>query len=441
MNLIDTAGRILRFNQVLLILAKHGFLQLSSRLHIKNTRFYRWLFDQPDDWRDLGRRLRNVLEELGPTYIKLGQILSTRYDIFPPEVIAELESLQDAVEPLPFRVVRRQIERSSGQRIETLFAWIDETPLATASIAQVHRAMLRSGESVAVKVRKPGIERKIRYDLEIMTTLAELAERNFATKAVLRPTNVVHAFREAVIEEIDFDNERRNLLAFHKNFEDFDEVVIPRLYEAYCTKDLLVMEYLDGVRITEAVRDETTRKLAAKRSFAAVLKMLFEDGLYHADPHPSNVFLLEDDRVAFLDLGLVGRMDDTMRKRFFQLVSAAYRKDYERVADVFQAMSKREHLLPGGMNRERMLEDLRLYLGRHADLKAKDFSVFAALKEFLQRSRKYNLVIPAEYTMIFKTLFTIEEVGTRLDPDFDLNAAVLDFSAHLFAKYPELLEV
>jgi ubiquinone biosynthesis protein len=439
MTLYDMTSQALRFKQVVSICMKHGLYQIFSYLHPKNSKVYRWITDTPP-YASLGRRARLALEELGPTFIKLGQLLSTRYDIFPAEVIAELEKLQDSVKPLPFREIKRQIERSTKKRLKELFSWFDPIPLATASIAQVHQARLRTGELVAVKVRKPNIERQVQQDLDIMMHAATILEKRFTPEAVLRPTSVVKEFRSAVLSEINFLNEMKNLQAFAINFATKnDEVVIPRVYMSLCTREMLVLEYLDGIRITSMSGDKKRRQLVARRSFLAILKMLFDDGLYHADPHPSNVFVLKDSRIAFLDFGLVGRLDDRIKTRFLRLVMAAYQKDYVTVADIFYSMGEEIGLKPDRVSRDAMLADLKEYLYKYADLTAKEFSVFAALREFLVRSRKHHVFIPEEYTLVFKTLFTIEGVGTHLDPDFDLNGTILEFAAGYFARYPQML--
>jgi ubiquinone biosynthesis protein len=316
-----------------------------------------------------------------------------------------------------------------------MFSEFDEEPDATASIAQVHQARLLNGTRVAVKVRKPGIENKVRMDLEIMLDIATILQQHLLpVDSILRPIDIVSEFRKAVLNELDFLNEARNLSKVGVNFSHTENCVIPRVYHEYSSSGLLVMEYIDGIRITDVKSTQLVKTRLANDGFLAMLKMIFEDGLFHADPHPSNIFATKEGKVAFLDLGLVGELTGKMKNRFFQLLGATFQKDFQACADVLYAMGEEIGLKPEKINREAMLQDLKIILDTYVGISVGKFNVIAAMKELLTRGSKYKVFMPAEYTMVFKALLTIESIGRSLDPNFNITDGVMEFMMQYFMK-------
>lgn len=363
-------------------------------------------------------RIRMALTELGPTFIKLGQLLSTRPDVVGVALARELEELQEHVAADPPEVVRQIIVQELGRPAEEVFDEFHDEPLASASIGQVHRARLKTGEDVVVKVQHPAIEEKLIVDLEILNGLAFLAER-IPDFQIYRPLAVVAELRRTLVREIDFVRELRNLQEFRSNFESSPDVRIPRAFPELSTKRILVLEYLDGMKLTEP---ERLKELAidfnevARRGALAYLKMIFEDGLYHADPHPGNIMVFPDGSIGLLDFGMVGRLDDRLKERVQELITALVGQDSEHLSIIVSEVGA----APISLDRAALALDLADFVAYYGHMPVEQFDLGGALNEMIEILRRYRIVLPARIALLLKTLIVLEGTAQLLSPKFHL---------------------
>jgi ubiquinone biosynthesis protein len=441
-SIVHAVRDIGRLREIASVLVRHGFGEFVQRVGLLRTsgqretsQSDRALVDgvDPDDaakgateQKELGWsvRLRRVLEDLGPSFIKLGQIASTRGDLLPPELIVELKKLQDSAPLVPFSAIETEIERSLGVGVSDLFESLDETPLAAASIAQVHRAVLRAPEGnaqVVVKVQRPGVAETIASDLDLLHTLAALIERALPETHLYSPVGLVRQFDRAIRDELDFTQEAENASHFARNFEGFQDIRFPRIYREASSKRVITLEYFDGKKLEEAILAGTSARRIAKIALTAMVKQIFEDGFFHADPHPGNVIVLGEGDTCMLgliDLGMVGRLSPRLRDLTIDLMVAASRSDYEGIADALYAIgtpSRRVELSAFQMDVARLSER---YLGR--SLKDIEASVF--IRDLLQLAAKYGLEIPTDFVLVAKAMMTVEGIGKQIDPSLDLFA-------------------
>lgn len=370
-------------------------------------------------------RVCRALEELGPTFIKMGQILATRVDLFPPEWIAEFEKLQDAVPALPFERVRAQLAEDLGEAPEAVFAELDETPIAAASLAQVYRARLADGSAVILKVRRPGIRPLVEADLRLLTRLAEIIENEAPDLARYRLREVVRQLTVSLRREMDFAAECRSAERVAASFADHPEIVIPRIHWQWTCERLNVQERIEGIPGRQLAALDPAgldRKVLARRGAAAVLKMMLEDGFFHADPHPGNVFYLPDNRIAFIDFGMVGRLSEERRFQVAQLLNGLVSRDAEIAAEV---------LLDWGGGSEADAEALRgeidAFIDQYHGVPLKSLSLGAMLADLVAILREHRLAMPSDLTLLVKAFVTLEGMGRQLDPDFDIAGAAVPF--------------
>ncbi len=363
-------------------------------------------------------RIRRALEELGPTFVKLGQLLATRVDMFPPHWIAEFEKLHSQVPAVPFDALRADLVAAIGGEPETVFAAFDRQPLAAASIAQVYRARLQDGTQVVVKIRRPGIEGVIRADLRILDHAARLLESEMPDIRRYDPVQIVSQFRRSLYRELDLAKEARNLDQFSRHFADEPLVKIPRVYWAFSNQRVIVQEEIIGVagiapdRLREAGLDP---KLLAARGADAVLRMVLVNGFFHADPHPGNMLFLPENRIGMIDFGMVGMLTETRRNQIVDLLHALTRKDEQALLQVLLDWS-------GDMvqDEDRLAYDVAELLQSYDDLQLKDVHIGGLLNDITALMRDNNLVLPADLTLLFKTLITLEGLGQQLDPRFHM---------------------
>jgi len=420
-----------RYRQILAVLFKYGFGDLLEMLKI-------------DQYLEVGlqmisrkrsmrverltrpQRLRMAFEELGPTYIKLGQILSTRPDLVPVEFVDELAKLQDHVPPLPFSDLVKVIEAEFDLPPEALFEELDEAPLGSASIGQVHRAVLKDGEPVAVKFQRPGIRRVIEVDLEIMLHLATLAERHIEELALHRPVKIVEEFAKTLEKEIDYKNEATNMERAARHFLDDPEVYIPKVFREATTSRVLTTEFIDGIKISDIGRLDAAgldRKVITARGADLVLKQVFEHGFFHADPHPGNIFVLADNVICLLDFGMAGIVDRQTRDDFVDLVDSIVHQNEVRAAQVLLKLTSWEEE-PERRLLEREVAD---FMGRHLYKQLGDIELGKLLQQLLELATGFRLRIPPDIFLMMKALSTVESVGRMLDPEFDMIAQATPF--------------
>jgi ubiquinone biosynthesis protein len=420
-----------RYRQILTILFKFGFGDLLEMLKIdqyievglqmisKNREVRIERLTKPQG-------LRMAFEELGPTYIKLGQILSTRPDLIPMVFIQELSRLQDHVPAFSFDQVRKVIESEFGQSAENVFDSLEETPLASASIGQVHRAVLKDGEAVAVKFQRPGIRKIIEVDLEIMLHLATLAERHIEELAVHRPVKIVEEFARTLEKEIDYKIEATNMERAARHFLDDPNVYIPKVYRETTTSRVLTTEFIDGIKISNIEELENAgldRHLITTRGADLVLKQVFDHCFFHADPHPGNIFVLPENVICLLDFGMAGIVDRQTRDDFVDLVESIVHQNESRATHALLKLTYREEE-PDRRQLEREVAD---FMGRHLYKPLKDIELGKLLQQLLELATSFRLRIPADIFLMMKALGTVEGVGRMLDPEFDMIARATPF--------------
>jgi ubiquinone biosynthesis protein len=385
----------------------------------------------------LPERVRLALMDLGPSFVKLGQIASTRPDVIPASWIVELKKLQDEVNPLGFEEIQRAVEASLGAPIETLYASFDQKPLAAASIGQVHRAVLRQPdgpESVVVKVQRPGVRATVARDLELLHALAALVERTIPESKIYSPVALVDQFDRAITSELDFLQEAEHAQKFSRNFEGNGSARFPKVYKEASSKQVLTLEFLPGKKVYDAIKiDGHDGKAIAKTTTRVVLKMIFEDGFFHADPHPGNILISgtrEEPVIGLVDLGMVGRLSPEMRDKTVDMMVAAVRQDPVALADALYAIGTPTKKIDMRAYRAEVAELSEKYLGR--PLKEIDFA--AMIGDLVRGATKYGLEIPADFLLVGKAMMTMEGVGKEIDPDLDVFGTAKPFFFELMRK-------
>jgi ubiquinone biosynthesis protein len=362
------------------------------------------------------------LESLGPTFVKLGQILSTRADLLPPAYLDALSRLQDDVEPFPYEDVERTIREELGVRISHAFVEFDRVPIAAASLGQVHRAVLRGGREVAVKVQRPNIHAVIENDLATFHDIAKVIDRLGAARNV-DAARLVEEFRRTLLSELDYREEARNLVAIADQLRDFENIVVPLPVDDFTTARVLTMDYVGGTKITSLSRVEWTEvdgAALAEDLFRAYLQQILIDGVFHADPHPGNVLLTPDRRIALLDLGMVGRVSPQMQEQLFKLILAIGEGHGDDAADVLVSIGeRREDFHEADMRRA--IADI---VGRFHRQTLRAMNVGRVVMEVSRSGAEHGLKIPPELALLGKTLLHLDEIGHVLDSDFDVNASL-----------------
>lgn len=420
-SIVHAARDLGRVRDISKVLVRHGFGEIATRLGLRRK--------APDDpssetrvTGSIGVRIRNVLEDLGPSFVKLGQIASTRSDVLPPEVVSELKKLLDDVPPVPAAAIRQRIESSLGAPVGELYESFDDLPLAAASVAQVHRATLRTPEGLAqvvVKVQRPGIAETIASDLDLLHTFAALLERAIPESRTYSPVGLVQEFDRAIQSELDFTTEKENAERFRSNFRDFPGARFPIVYAAASSKHVLTLEFLDGLKIYDAIREGFAGRDLARLAMQIIVKQIFEDGFFHADPHPGNVLVLGSatrPEYALIDLGMVGRLGPRMRDLTVDLMVAAAREDYDAVADAMYALATPTKKVEMRAFRANVALLAEKYLRRNL----RDIDLSALISDLIGTATRYGLEVPPDFVLVGKALITIEGVGKEIAPDFDI---------------------
>ncbi|HUF61698.1 MAG TPA: AarF/ABC1/UbiB kinase family protein [Verrucomicrobiales bacterium] len=415
---IDRNARRLR--EIVAVFAKYGLADWLKGLH------YEWLqdlFRSPDGQRlaecSTAERIRLAITELGPTFIKFGQVLSTRPDLVGAAIATELSRLQSDAPPSKPEAVSHMIETELGRDLQQLFASFDAKPLASASIGQVHRARLFSGEDAVVKVQHEGIEAKVESDLELLRGLAELAERHAPFLRPYRPLALTKQFRRVLLRELDFSVERRNLETFARNFAGDETIHFPMVYPELCGRRVLTMERLEGVEFTDAAGLRASGADlggVAARGAAMYLDMIFRDGFYHADPHPGNLMLLNKEVIGVIDGGMVGRMDQGFREDIENMLLAAVERDGDELTEVVVRVGK----APVDFRSDDLRGELGEFLEEFIGLPLEEFDISETLSSLIEIVRSYHIVLPPSFSLLLKTLIMLEGTSRRLDRRFNL---------------------
>ena len=373
------------------------------------------------------------LEKLGPAFIKFGQLLSTRADLLPPPYLEALGRLQDDVEPFSFADVERTIEEDLGVRLSKGFASFDATPIAAASLGQVHRASLRDGRLVAVKVQRPGIRERVAEDLATMDDIAEFLDKHTEVGRQFVFTEIVHEFRKTLFQELDYRREAQNLVRIDANLAQFERIVVPRPVDDYVGARVLTMELIKGRKITSLsplVRQELNGEELATELFRAYLHQIIIDGFFHADPHPGNVFLTDDGRIALIDLGMVSRLSADRQDQLLKMLLAVSEGNGDRAATLaIQIGEPRAAFDEAGLRRA-VVE----LVSTHHDAPPEQLQVGRVMLQITRAAGQHGLRLPPELTMLGKTLLNLDQVGRTLAPDFDVNKALSDEAASLMQR-------
>jgi ubiquinone biosynthesis protein len=368
-------------------------------------------------------QLASDLEKLGPTFIKLGQVLSTRADLLPPAYLDALARLQDDVVPFPFEQVQEIIEQELGVRLSKAFSLFEETPTAAASLGQVHRAALRDGRLVAVKIQRPGIAEQVRGDLQALHEVAQFLDKHSETGRRYNVTGIVNEFTESLLGEMDYRREASNLRLIGNNLAEYPQILVPAPVEGYTTERVLTMDYVAGTKVTALsplTRLDIDAPALADTLVRAYLKQIILDGVFHADPHPGNVFLTEDGRIALIDLGMVGRISPIMQERLLKLLLAVSEGRGNEAAEVTAAVcDKLETYDDQAFRRE-----IAMMVGRYAHESLGNLQVGRVFMELQAACATHGLRAPAELTMLGKTLLNLDQVARALHPEMDVNATI-----------------
>ena len=421
-----------RYKDIAVLLMKYGRGDLARRLDAEGE-----LPAPPEAGEPsaaaLGEELARDLEELGPTFVKVGQLLSTRADLLPVPYLTALARLQDHVEPFSFAEIERIVGEELGVRISKAFADFEATPIAAASLGQVHRATLRDGRVVAVKVQRPGIREQIVEDLEAFAEIAGVLDRHSEAGHLYQFQKMVEEFRKSLLRELDYRQEAQNLVALRANLEEFSRIYVPAAVPDYSTSRVLTMEFVFGRKITALSplsRMEFDGAILADELHRAYLKQILIDGFFHADPHPGNVFLTDDKRLALLDLGMVGRISPHMQEDLLKLLLAISdgRGDEaaERAAEIGEKLETFDEL-----EFQRQVSEL---VGIYSNATVEHIQIGRVVMEVSRAAGVSGIRLPAELTMLGKTLLHLDEIGRALDPEFDPNASVRRNAAELLQK-------
>ena len=408
-----------RYRDVVQTLGKHGFDFLFKQIGL--TEFLRGRKFTPEEELEdsTAKRLRLAIEELGTTFIKVGQLLSTRPDLIPKEWTVELSKLQDEVPPFSFMDVRKQIETELGHTLEDLFSSFEAEPLAAASIGQVHRAVLHGGEEVVVKVQRPDIEEIIKTDLEILHDLARLLEKHTDWATIYSLRDQVMEFEDILTNEVNYLNEGQNLDIFRRNFKNDKRVYLPEVYWDYTTKKVLTMEYVKAVKLTDSERldkmDVDTGQVVTTLC-EVVFKQIFVDGVFHGDPHPGNVMVFPDGRIVLMDFGIVGVIDDELKEKFGDMLIAQVSWNTEAILRSFLSLG----LAPPDINRRELRHDIERMQHKYYGMPLSKIKLGEAMKEFLEIAFDYKIKLPTEFTLLAKAMIILEGIISRLAPQLSL---------------------
>ena len=417
-----SANHLQRYKQIAKLLWKYGRSDLVAKMEMNDAIDAEEKNAPPKDG-VAPQELADDLEAMGPTYVKLGQVLSSRPDLLPEPYLRALARLQDRVKPFSYAEVEEIVAAELGVRISKAFSNFNPTPIAAASLGQVHAAALRDGREVVVKVQRPGIAKQIAEDCEVLAQLTEFLETHTEFGRRHRVCELLEEFRLSIQQELDYEREAQNLVAMGENLKDFELLQVPQPIKDLCTRRVLTMEYVRGNKVTSlgpVARLEMNGEALADELFKAYLKQVLVDGLFHADPHPGNVFLTDDGRIALLDLGMVGRTTPVMQENLLKILVAISEGKSEQAAEVIIQISQTGEDFDPALFKKDIGRLIALQQGQ--DLK--QINIGHTLLQVTRTAAELELFVPSELALLGKTLLQLDEVGKTLDPEFDPNAAI-----------------
>ncbi|MBA2662055.1 MAG: AarF/ABC1/UbiB kinase family protein [Bradymonadaceae bacterium] len=426
---------IRRLRDIASVLTRHGFSAVATKAGL--GRFVSEREDDGDfeqatdlfgeDRSDTAVRFRQVLEDLGPTFVKLGQILSTRPDLIPSEFIEELKQLQDRVNPMPLEDVKAQINESLGKSVEDCFASFEEKPLAAASIGQVHRATTHEGQQCVVKVQRLGIREQIRSDLDLLYYLARFLEATIKEFELYTPTAIVKEFEGAILGELDFRGEARNIAEFGRNFSEVAEVSVPAVFEELSNSEILTMEFIEARKLSQIEGGTDEARLVLKHLLDAMVKMVLYDGFFHGDPHPGNILVHDDGRLVFIDFGLVGRLSAAQQDELISLILNVIAGDVDAISRTILRMG---HPV-GRVNLRAFRADVERIRDTYLLASLSDINVSRFVQEVMDAAQSHRIRLNPNYAVLTKSAMTIEGIMRTLYPDMDIMALGMPYAREL----------
>ncbi|MEF9991006.1 MAG: AarF/ABC1/UbiB kinase family protein [Romboutsia sp.] len=423
---------IKRYREIVHVLIKYGFSFVVEKLNIEDVAYKMPITNPPDEikYMSTGERIKKVFEELGPTYVKLGQILSTRKDLLDQEVIEELSKLRDNVEEFDTTVAKQIFKDEVGLPVDKIFKSFNDKPMAAASIGQVYEATLKSGEEVIVKIQRPNIERTIKSDIEILQSTASVI-KDLKKDVDIDLLPIVEEFETQLLRELDYNFEAINAMKFRKMFEDSKEVYIPRIYSEYTTKRVLVMEKIIGVKLSDTNKikelgwnPEKISKIGVKSLF----KQIFENGFFHADPHPGNIFVLSNNCISYIDFGMIGIVDKKTLNLLNAIAMAAVEKNVDRAIHILMEMDALNADIDTGSIRQDLLYLLHYYY----DIPIEKINIGDILNEVFRFFRKYKVTMPSQLATLAKTVITLEGTARDLSPNFSVASIGTEFMKYYY---------
>jgi ubiquinone biosynthesis protein len=415
---LKTFTNMARLKDMAFILAKYGFGDLLQRLDLPVKKLVHSISPQIDADMDVFQRIRLALEELGPTFVKFGQILSMRPDMLPLSMIRELTKLQDAVSPIPFEDVKAVLEQEFDTSLECIFQSFDPEPVAAASLSQVHKAIHPGAKRVvAVKVRRPGIVKTVETDLNILETLARQAHNNIDALQVYDLPAIVETCRRTLLREIDFSREARYIQIAKSKIEQASDILIPEVFTEYTTPRVLVTAFVKGTKITSDMDlPETDRKSLAAAGLRSAVLQILDHGFYHADPHPGNMVITSDNRLCLMDWGMVGRLTPDEKNDLLFLIRAAVDKDSKKVTEMLLNIATAQKTVTVQQLEKDIMDIMDVYMS----LPLKDIQMGQLLEDLVQVLKSHNLRLPPDMSIIVKAMITVEGTARILYPDLDV---------------------
>lgn len=428
---------IQRYREIVVALSRNGFGLIAKELGLLDLISFpkRVKIEEQQEihTKTKANRIRSFLEELGPTFIKIGQIASTRPDLIPTDIIHELEKLQDKVSPFSYQNVKQIIEEELNHPIDDIFDDFHEVPLAAASIGQVHYGVLKSGEQVAIKIQRPNIEKIIETDLEILQHLAELAEYRLEWAARYQIRDIIEEFSNSLKTELKYTIEGRNAEKVAKQFEHNPQIVVPKVYWNYSTSKVLTMGYIEGTKLNELKKldeQELDRKVLAERVVQAIFHQILIEGFFHGDPHPGNIISLPGEVIVFMDFGMVGSLSPDLKYHLASLIISMMRQNTGGVIKAITQMG----LVPDDVNMKQLTSDVDYLKQNYYDVPLSEVSLGKALHELFTIAYKHRIKIPPDLTLLGKTLLTIEGLVEKLDPELSIIKLAEPFGRQLLKE-------
>ncbi len=437
-NIRKSMRNLSRYKEILRVFVKYGFWDIIAKIQIGLIPDIAKKILPQIEKKELAIlgipiRLRMAFDELGSTFIKLGQMLSLRPDLIPPEYAREFSKLQDEITPVPFGGIEKQFTKEFGKPYSEIFAEFNKEPLAAASMAQVHIAKLKSGEDVAVKILRPNIKQLIESDLDILLNLSQLVEKHIPESKLYNPVSIVQEFKSNIRKEQNLALEGRNIDIFRRNNKDDQTIKVPVVYWDYTSEKILVTELIRGIKISDLSTLDNTgidRKQVAENGAKSILKQIFEFGFFHADPHPGNIFVLSDNVIVFIDFGMMGRIDDEMREDLLDILHGVINKDAHKITRVLLKIG----LVEDQINSRALQRDILDLIDRYYGIPLNQIDSAVPLNEFMELIRNHRIKLPADLVMMGRAIVMSESVGLQLYPEFNLFDSLIPYTKGIFLK-------